>query len=224
MRVLEPRRMVPEKYGLAAIGRFLIDQFELRRPGLNAWTPEIAASLRAQAETELLQMERQLKELGVDDAVYWQRVRGALSDILLPRYAKLATAELEQAKDSYGLWRNGDLVSRGAYALAGFAIGIVCVEVPYIPVQVRWFPSLTLVAGPMIPDAWLWWKRRQYRKSLEALVKDLDRANENLETYRPLSELTRILEMPANLAEAPATSAAETGKGLEDRARERERS
>jgi len=79
--------MVPEKYGLAAIGRFLIEQFELRRPGIKEWTPEVERSLRRDAEQELLQMERQLTELGVDDPPYWQRVRGALDDILLPRYA-----------------------------------------------------------------------------------------------------------------------------------------
>ena len=38
--------MVPEKYRLAAVGRFLLDQFELRRPGIREWTPQIEASLR----------------------------------------------------------------------------------------------------------------------------------------------------------------------------------
>jgi hypothetical protein len=110
--------MVPEKYGLAAIGRFLIEHFELRRPGIKEWTPAVERSLRRDAETELLQMERQLKELGIDDAQYWQRVRGALDDILLPRYAKIATDEIALAKRDYGIWRGGDLVARGTFALA----------------------------------------------------------------------------------------------------------
>src|SRR5262249_61386646 len=38
--------MVPEKYSLAAVGRFLLEQFELRRPGIREWTPEVEASLR----------------------------------------------------------------------------------------------------------------------------------------------------------------------------------
>ena len=45
--------MVPEKYRLDAVGRFLLEQFELRRPGVREWTPQIEASLRQQAEARL---------------------------------------------------------------------------------------------------------------------------------------------------------------------------
>src|SRR5206468_3147241 len=104
--------MVPEKYGLAAVGRYLLDQFELRRPGIREWTPEIEASFRQQAEAEIQQMERQLKELEIDDQAYWQRVRRVIDDIILPRYAKAVTDELALQKRDYGLWRGGDLVAR----------------------------------------------------------------------------------------------------------------
>ena len=45
--------MVPEKYRLAAVGRFLLEQFELRRPGFREWSPQIEAALRQDAEGEL---------------------------------------------------------------------------------------------------------------------------------------------------------------------------
>jgi hypothetical protein len=211
--------MVPEKYGLAAIGRFLIEQFELRRPGLKEWTPEVERSLRRDAETELLQMERQLTELGIDDPQYWQRVRGALDDILLPRYARQATEEIALAKRDYGIWRGGDLLARGVFALVAFILGIIAVEIPYIPVYEKWFPALLLIAGPLFPDIVMWWYRRRFRKKLDQLVADLARASNTLETYRPLSELTRSLEMRADLAEAPAGSVERDGA-----AKERERS
>src|SRR2546428_427133 len=97
--------MVPEKYRLAAVGRFLLEQFELRRPGIRDWSPRAEASLRQEAESELQLMEQQL----------------------------------------------------------------------------------------------------------EALVGDLHRASETLETYRPLSELTHGLGLPSELAEAPPTAARERG-------------
>src|SRR5215831_7053325 len=106
--------MVPERYQLAAVGRFLLDQFELRRPGLTAWTPEVETSFRQQAEGEIVQMEKQLHELGIDDPQYWQRVRRVIDEILLPRYAKIATEEIALAKREYGLWRGGDLLARAA--------------------------------------------------------------------------------------------------------------
>src|SRR5579859_1475111 len=199
--------MVPEKYRLAAVGRFLLEQFELRRPGLKDWTPEVAASLRQQAEGELAQMERQLHELEIDDPQYWQRVRRVVDEILLPRYAKLATDEIALARRDYGIWRGGDLIARGTFALAGFILGIIAVEIPYIPIYEKWFPALLLVAGPMFPDIAMCWYRRRYRRKLEELVQDLGKAGETLDTYRPLSELTQSMEMRANLAEAPASEA-----------------
>ena len=209
--------MVPEKYGLAAIGRFLIEHFELRRPGIKEWTPEVERSLRRDAETELLQMERQLKELGIDDAQYWQRVRGALDDILLPRYAKIATDEIALAKREYGIWRGGDLVARGTFALAGFVLGIIAVEVPYIPIYEKWFPALLLVGGPMFPEVVMWWYRRRFRKKVNELVADLAKASNTLETYRPLSELARSMEM---YAQSPAVSPeAEANGGAKERER-----
>src|SRR5438552_13235478 len=193
--------MVPEKYGLAAIGQFLIEQFELRRPGIREWTPEVERSLRRDAETELVQMERQLKELGIDDPQYWKRVRGALDDILLPRYAKLVTDEIALAKREYGIWRGGDLVARGTFALAGFVLGIIAVEVPYIPIEAKWFPAVTLLAGPFFPDLIQGWYRWRYRRKLDELVRDLDAVSGTLETYRPVSELTE--SMRADVALEP---------------------
>jgi hypothetical protein len=204
--------MVPEKYRLAAVGQYLIEQFELRRPGLRQWTQETEDSFREQAEGELLLMQKQLRELGMDDAQYWQRVRRALDQILLPRYGALATGEIALAARDYGIWRGGDLVARATFAVAGFVLGIVCVEVPYIPIQARWFPALLLVLGPLFPDAVMWLHRRRWQRKLDSLVGDLGRASETLETYRPLSELTRALELPEEPAyEAPAVPARERG-------------
>src|SRR3954466_10308723 len=132
--------MVPEKYSLAAVGRYLLEQFELRRPGVREWTPELEASLRQQAEAELVSMEKQLRELEIDDPQYWQRVRRVIDDILLPRYAKAATDELALAKNDYGVWRGGDLLARGTFALAGLILGIIAVKVPWIPIYEKWFP------------------------------------------------------------------------------------
>src|ERR1700760_1611226 len=162
--------MVPERYQLGAVGRFLLEQFELRRPGLKAVTPEVQAELRQQAEVEIAQMERQLHELGIDDQAYWQRARRVIDEILLPRYAKLAQAELDLAAREYGLWRGGDLVARAAYAGIGFVLGVLCVEIPYIPISVKWFPVIPFVAGPFFPDLVVALHARRYRKKLEAIV------------------------------------------------------
>ena len=204
--------MVPDKYGLAAVGRFLLEQFELRRPGLREWSPQVEASFRQEAESELLIMQKQLRELGVDDPQYWQRVRRVLDEILLPRYGALTTQEIALAKRDYGIWRGGDLVARATFAAAGFVLGIICVEVPYIPIQAKWFPVIPFLLGPLFPDAVMWLHRRRWNAKLESLVRDLARAGATLESYRPLSELTRALEPSGESSlEAPPLPARERG-------------
>jgi len=210
--------MVPEKYRLDAVGRFLLEQFELRRPGVREWTPQIEASLREQAEAELVQMEKQLHELEIDDPEYWQRVRRVIDDILLPRYAKAATEELALAKREYGIWRGGDLVARGVFALAGFILGIIAVEVPYIPIEAKWFPALLLVAGPMFPEAVMGWYRWRFRRKLRQMVRDLAKAGGTLDTYRPLSELTQALE-PRSASSSQASPAAAEAPPIPQRER-----
>src|SRR6202140_1408166 len=199
--------MLPEKYRLESIGRFLIDSFERRRPALQAWSPAVEESLRAESEQELQQMERQCVELGVDDPPYWLRVRGALQAVLLPRYAALAREEVALSRRDYGLWRGGDLLARLAFAGVGLVLGGLAVALPFIPVTEKWVPWALFVAGPFLPDAWFWWYRRRYRKRLQALVLDLGRAGDSLDTYRPLSELQRALGEPGSpqpdLFEAP---------------------
>ena len=196
--------MVPDKYSLAAVGRYLIDSFERRRPGLRAWTPQMDAALRIEAEDEILQMERQCQELGIDDRKYWHRVRGAVEDVILPRYKKLAQDEIALANRDYGIWRGGDLVERAGFALVAFILGIIAVETPYIPIYAKWFPALMLVAGPLFPDLAMWWFRQRYQQKLAALVAELAKASKTLETYRPLSELQESLGLQPELAEGPA--------------------
>jgi hypothetical protein len=192
--------MAPEKYRLENVGRFLLQSFERRRPALDAWTPAVEEELRSECEAELVQMERQCRELGVDDPAYWQKVRGALQAVLLPRYRALAKEEMALAKADYGLWRGGDLIARLAFAAVGLVLGGLAVAIPWIPVTEKWVPWALFIAGPFLPDAYFWWYRRRYRKKLEALVADLASAGQSLDTYRPLSELQRAFGEPAALA------------------------
>jgi len=201
--------MVPEKFRLDSIGRFLIAAFELRRPGLTAWTPQIERELLAESEAELVRMEVQCRELGVDDPAYWQKVRGALQSVLMPRYAVLAKDEIALAQAGYKLWRGGDLLSRVGYAGVGLVLGAAMVEIPWIPIEGKWVPWALFIAGPLIPDAQLWFYRRRYERRLNALVQDLGRAGERLDTYRSIAELRQTFGEPlSESASAPAVVAA----------------
>jgi hypothetical protein len=187
--------MVPAKYGLAAIGRHLVSLFEVRRPAVARFDGEALALFRREAEEALAQMEKQSQELGVDVPRHWSRARAVVESVLLPRYLALAKVENEAAARDYGLWRGGDLVARGAFALVGLVLGALMVWIPWIPVYEKWVPWALFVLGPFLPDAYLWWYRRKHEKKLEVLVADLAREGETLDAYRPLSEVHEALGM-----------------------------
>jgi hypothetical protein len=200
--------MVPEKYGLAAIAQRLLAVFEARRPGIARWDADASAFLRREADEALSQMEQQCSELGVDDPQHWRKAREVVEHVLLPRYARLAEMENAAAAREYGLWRGGDLIARAAFALSGLVLGAAMVAVPWIPVYEKWIPWALFVLGPFLPDAYVWWYRRRYRKKLEALVTDLAREGATLDAYRPLSEVQRSL----GLVDPPAAEPAKAGR------------
>jgi cytochrome P450 len=199
--------MVPQKYSLAAVAQHLLALFEVRRPGVAQWDAEAQERLRGEADSALQQMEKQCRELGVDDPPHWQRARAVVRDALLPRYGRLAQAENAAAARDYGMWRGGDLLARAVFALTGLVLGAIAVAVPWIPVQEKWVPWALFVLGPFLPDAYSWWYRRSYRKRLEALVADLAREGATLEAYRPLSEVQQSLGFRSDGAEITSSDA-----------------
>jgi len=193
--------MVPEKYRLESIGRFLLAAFERQRPGFTAWTPEVEYELLVESEAELAQMEVQCRELGVDDPGYWKKARALLSSVLIPRYAALAKEELALAKSGYHLWRGGDLIARGAFAVAGLLLGAAAVEIPWIPIEAKWVPWAMFIAGPLLPDAQLWFFNKRYQRRLNALVRDLANAGKSIEAYRSIAEMQQALGDPTPVAQ-----------------------
>ena len=185
--------MVPEKYRLAAIGRYLLEAFERRRPAIATWDAQAEESLRAEAAAALAQMQQQLHEMEMDDPAYWEKVADAVTKVVIPRYLTLAKEENARAARDYGLWRGGDIVARATFAAVGLVLGAAAVAIPWIPVTEKWVPWLLFVGGPFVPDAYFWWYHRRYQKKLERLLGELARAGDSIEIYRPLSEVQRTL-------------------------------
>jgi len=178
-----------ERYSIPFLASVLISAAERRRPGLGPWSEKTKDEIRAVFQTELSQMRQQFFEL-FDDAAYWEKVERTLLDVCLPRYCALAEKQTNLERRDFGLWRGGDLVARGTYAAAGLLIGILMVRLPFIPIPQTWdlFAFLTMLAGPFIPDAQIWFYKRKHRRELEAIVADMRQAEEQLRLYQPLQE------------------------------------
>ncbi len=151
--------MYPARYQLPELSAHVLGLLERRREGIGAWGPEAEGKLTETANQALAEAGKQFSELA-DDKPYWARMEKSVLKVALPRYFAAAKEQQALEANKYGVWRGGDIVARGAYALAGALIALV-VSRTVLPKFLELLPVLLLVFGPMIPDVQVWAARRR---------------------------------------------------------------
>jgi hypothetical protein len=176
----------PTRYQLPELTAHVVAVLERRREAHLDWSAEVEAHMADEARATLAEAGKQFTEFA-DDSAYWQRVEQAVLTVVLPRYFALARDEREQARNKYGVWRGGDLVSRAVYALAGLvAAGIVLRT--GLPKWTEPLPLAFFIGGPLIPDLQVWFARRRHAHKLAALVEDMREEAKARDLYRPLMD------------------------------------
>lgn len=174
----------PSRYQLPELTAHLVALLERRRAALEAWDAKVEQALVDEAKAALDEAGRQFREVA-DDAAYWQRTEKALLEVALPRYFRVAKEQHAQELANFGLWRGGDLLARGAYALGGLVVGaFVWRFTPF-----KWLeplPILFFLFGPLIPDGQVAVAKRRYAQALNALVEDMRHEQADRGAYQPL--------------------------------------
>lgn len=178
----------PDRFRLPFLAGVLIAAAERIRPGLGPWSPQVEARLRDVFATELSDVRARFLEL-FDDPGFFDRTQETLLEVALPRYLAAAQKQTALEQRDYGLWRGGDLLARGVYALGGFALGLFLVKAPFIPIPTTWdlLAFAFLLLAPFLPEAQVWLLKRRYRSELRSIVEDLRDAEVHRELYQPLA-------------------------------------
>ena len=179
--------MYTERFSLAFVSRVLIDAAERLRPGLGAWSEQVRSALREVFVRELADIKPRFMEIFHDED-YWTKLDAAMLQECFPRYCAVAQKQSNLEAAGYHVWRNGDLLSRGAYALGGLLVGSALVYIPYIPIPETWtfVILLTMFGAPFVPEAQIGLYKRQHRKGLDAIVADMLRAENVDRLYEPM--------------------------------------
>jgi hypothetical protein len=161
----------------------------------------VETRLRDVFATELADVRPRFLEL-FGDAAYFDRLQETLLGVAVPRYLAAAQKQTTLEQRDYGLWRSGDLLARGVYALGGLALGLFLVKAPFIPIPETWdlLAFAFLLGAPFIPDAQVWLLKRKYRGALRAIIEDLRDAEVHQELYQPLASPGPLDELPAPAA------------------------
>ena len=132
----------------------VLQECEHRRRGLPA-EPESAGAAAAKLEeltrAKLAEIRACYEEAGGSPG-YWRELESEVLDTALPQYARAAAAQTRLELASYGLWRQGDPVSRLVLGLAGLAAGGLIVKAPFIPIFEDTFAFALAVAAFLYPE------------------------------------------------------------------------
>jgi hypothetical protein len=188
----------------ALAGQLLAD-LERLRPGLgpnaSAETIEKSCGDRLRLRLPEIYAEYQGDSSDAESTQQLQLYQRELTQLLLPRYAALAERQ-NRIESRSGPGRGTDAYNRLTYAALFFAIGVLVIRLPFIPLWDKWIPFvLALVApvvSPWLPDLYQMMMRRRHAIALGVLHMDLDQAGRAL----PLPPLA----LPASAQESAAAA------------------
>jgi hypothetical protein len=164
------------EYDYAQVVYVVLQECEHRRRSFEEESFE--ADVRACAAEKLAEIKAVYDESG-GSAVYWEALEKEVDEVVLPQYIEAAGGITEQERNSFGIWRGGDLGARLAFALAGLVIGGIIIKLPFIPIAEDMFAFALTATGFLYPDLIRFMHQRRYMKVLNRIVADSARYQEN---------------------------------------------
>lgn len=191
----------------------VLQECEHRRRSLPADADDAAAAFAEVARHKLDQI-RACYDEGGGTPGYWQELESEVLETALPVYARAAAAQTRLEQSSYGLWRQGDPLSRVLLGLAGLTVGGIVVALPFVPIFEDAFAFALGAAAFCYPEIRRWTADWRYSRHLNRLIGDAETYQHRQLSYlteasldAELSAVTAKQPHHAHDADAPATAA-----------------
>lgn len=164
------------EYDYAQVVYVVLQECEHRRRSFEE--ESFDSEVRTCAAEKLAEIKAVYDESG-GSAVYWEALEKEVDDVVLPQYIVASNLMNGMERNSFGIWRGGDIGARFAFALAGLLIGSIIIALPFIPIFEEMFAFALTAAGFLYPDLKRFMYQRRYMKVLNRLVADSARYQEN---------------------------------------------
>jgi hypothetical protein len=164
------------EYDFGSVVFAVLQECEHRRRGFDR--DELEFQLMNTAKTKLAKIKKAYDEFGGSPA-YWQSLETEVLQTAMPQYIDAAEEmnDLERAK--FGVWRGADPVARMTFAGIGFAIGIIIILIPFIPIVEIAFAIALAALGFFYPEMKRYTHERRHFRLLNRLVADAVRYQSN---------------------------------------------
>jgi hypothetical protein len=188
----------------------VLQDCEHRRRSLPPDDGEAAVQLAEIAREKLAEIAPCFVEAGGTPA-YWRELESEVLETALPQYARAAAAQTRLELDSYGLWRQGDPLSRLALGLAGLTVGGLIVKAPFIPIFDDAFAFVLAAASFFYPEIKRLVFDWRHSRLLNRLIVQAERYQHRQLPYVSEAdldaELRAVSAVPAAVPAQPATPA-----------------
>ncbi|HLX09612.1 MAG TPA: hypothetical protein VKY89_17290 [Thermoanaerobaculia bacterium] len=139
------------EYDFGPVLYTVLQDCEHRRRSLPPDDGETAARFAEVARQRLAEIQPCYQEAGGTPA-YWRELESEVLETALPQYSRAAAAQTRLEQSTYGLWRQGDPVSRLVLGLAGLGVGGLIVKAPFIPIVEDTFAFALAAAAFLYPE------------------------------------------------------------------------
>src|SRR5262249_22676566 len=156
--------------------RQVIAHLERRRPDIASDPTRV----RAEVAVALDPVRSAYRDAELPDA-YLAALEREVTETVPAQWQRIAQPFTDLERRSFALWRGGDAVARITYVFLGLAIGGLCVALPFIPIEEKWFPFVLAAGAWWLPDLQMRWQRRRYASALGRIVESVAAAQPALE-------------------------------------------
>jgi hypothetical protein len=161
------------EYDFGSVVFVVLEECEHRRRGIDD-----EEQLLAIARAKLARIKAAYDEFGGAPA-YWKSLETEVLETAMPQYVDAAKEMNRLERHGYDVWRRGDLSARLLFALGGLVLGGIIIELPFIPIFETMFAFFLATLGFFYPDLKRFIAERRHAKTLNRLVGDAARYQQN---------------------------------------------
>ncbi len=161
------------EYDFGSVVFVVLEECEHRRRGFDD-----EGQLLAIARAKLDKIKAAYDEFG-GSPTYWKSLETEVLQTAMPQYIDAAKEMNRLERHGYDVWRRGDLSARLLFALGGLVIGGIMIELPFIPIFETMFAFFLATLGFFYPDVKRFMTERRHAKTLNRLVGDAVRYQQN---------------------------------------------
>jgi hypothetical protein len=181
------------EYDFGRVLYAVLEECEHLRPSIDADPTVAAERLHAAAAAKLAEIAPSYGECGGTPA-YWEELTREVMDNALPQYTAVAIEKNRLERASYDIWRGGDPLARGAFALGGLTLGGIMVKLPFIPIWEDSFAFALACGGLFYPDLKRLYYDHRHARVLNRLITQADRYQKDRQLhYVSGAELDAVL-------------------------------